>query len=263
MVLPAKAARAVDTAGLVNRYPHGELSGDTRLVWLRTEVLVAFSAIMRIAGIPARTGVVSRTILARPLYGDGLFVVCDFMGQRPSFAMEKEAFPMGSYADYFAPGLHFVTGSSVNRERVLDHETKRHLLRSVLNGVKAEHPFSMVGYVFLPDHWHMLIRLQTSGTLDAWVSTVVRRFNRDYRVLVGMPPGTPVWERRYSHHTVHHEADFANRLDYIHYDPVHHGWVERPEEWFASSYETWVERGVYELGWGWRPPQNILGKNWG
>lgn len=170
---------------------------------------------------------------------------------------------MSSYSDYFTPGLHFVTGASVNRERLLDHEAKRHLLRSVLNEVKRERPFSMQGYVFLPDHWHLLIRPHRGVTLNEVMAHLVRRFNREYCVLVGMPRGTPVWEQRYEHRAVQDEADFAARLDYIHYDPVRHGWAERPEEWLSSSYETWVERGLYELGWGWEEPERILGKRWG
>lgn len=156
-----------------------------------------------------------------------------------------------------------MTSAAVNRERLLDHEAKRHLLRSVLNDVKREHPFSMLGYVFLPEHWHLLIRPHADATLSGLISQLVRRFNRDYCVLVGMPRGTPVWERRYDSHTVQNEADFAARLDYIHYDPVRHGLVARPEEWLSSSYERWVERGVYELGWGWVEPERILGKKWG
>jgi putative transposase len=55
---------------------------------------------------------------------------------------------------------------------------------------------------------------------------------------------------------------FAAVLDYIHYNPVYHGLVARPEEWPHSSYSVWVERKLYKLGWGWQMPQRIKDKHW-
>jgi putative transposase len=39
-------------------------------------------------------------------------------------------------------------------------------------------------------------------------------------------------------------------LDYIHYNPVKHGYVTKPEAWHSSSYLEWIKRGEYVIGWG-------------
>lgn len=170
---------------------------------------------------------------------------------------------MIDYADYFSPDLFFVTSAAINRERILNDEPKRRLLRSVLNQVKQHHPFRTLGWVILPDHWHLLLAVTQGSTLDRVVQSVVRQFNQEYLTLLGMPAGGLVWPARYEHHKVVDAAALAVHLDYVHYDPVRHGWAARPEEWLSSSYEEWIERGAYELGWGWSEPTSIRGRDWG
>jgi putative transposase len=38
-------------------------------------------------------------------------------------------------------------------------------------------------------------------------------------------------------------------MDYIHYNPVKHGWVEAVKEWPYSTFHTLVEKGVYPIDW--------------
>lgn len=46
------------------------------------------------------------------------------------------------------------------------------------------------------------------------------------------------------------EADFERHVEYIHYNPVKHGYVASPLAWPHSSFPRYVETGVYEAGWG-------------
>ena len=179
----------------------------------------------------------------------------------------KSVNPNNPVQMYFTPNLCFVTCEAVNRERVLDSGPKFHLLRSVLNSVKQVHPYQMLGYVFLPNHVHLLIKPEQNTalntTLDQVVQAMIRQFNQDYQTLLGLPGRGYIWRANYQMYKIADVNDFARRLDYIHYNPVQHKLASRPEEWLQSSYETWVERGVYKLGWGWTEPESIKGKRWG
>jgi putative transposase len=39
-------------------------------------------------------------------------------------------------------------------------------------------------------------------------------------------------------------------MDYIHYNPVRHGYVDRVNDWPYSSFAHWVKKGWYEPDWG-------------
>jgi hypothetical protein len=45
------------------------------------------------------------------------------------------------------------------------------------------------------------------------------------------------------------ERDYARHMDYIHYNPVKHGWTQRVRDWPHSSFHRLVERGVYPADW--------------
>lgn len=67
------------------------------------------------------------------------------------------------------------------------------------------------------------------------------------------------WQMRFWDHIIRDEVDLQRHLDYIHYNPVKHGWVAKPEDWPHSSFLAWKERGAYTDGWGWSEPQSVVG----
>jgi len=46
------------------------------------------------------------------------------------------------------------------------------------------------------------------------------------------------------------QADFNNHVDYIHWNPVKHGWVKRVVKWPHSSFHRYVAEGNYPPDWG-------------
>jgi putative transposase len=49
---------------------------------------------------------------------------------------------------------------------------------------------------------------------------------------------------------IQNEEDFERHFDYIHYNPVKHGLVERVIDWPWSSFHRWVRARVYPPDWG-------------
>jgi putative transposase len=45
-----------------------------------------------------------------------------------------------------------------------------------------------------------------------------------------------IWLRRYWEHTLRDEQDFERHVDYIHFNPVKHGLVQRVKAWPHSSF---------------------------
>jgi putative transposase len=59
-----------------------------------------------------------------------------------------------------------------------------------------------------------------------------------------------IWQRRFWEHALRNETDYIRHVDYIHYNPVKHGWVTRVTDWQHSSFHRFVERGIYSSEWG-------------
>ncbi len=152
-------------------------------------------------------------------------------------------------------GTYFFTVTLADRRaRVLtDHVD---LLRSVFRRVQGERPFKIVAMVVLPDHLHAIWALP-AGDADysgRW-RAIKAGFTRDL-VAGGMPlvrkdkGEYDLWQRRFWEHTVRDEADLAAHVEYIHFNPVKHGLVERVKDWPWSSFHQYVRRGWLAEDWG-------------
>ncbi len=58
-----------------------------------------------------------------------------------------------------------------------------------------------------------------------------------------------IWQRRYWEHTIRDDRDYATHMDYVHFNPVKHGYVGHPADWPYSSFHRCVESGIYPIGW--------------
>lgn len=130
-------------------------------------------------------------------------------------------------------------------------------LRAALARVRRTHPFTIDAMVAMPGHLHSMwtLPLGDSDYATRW-SLIKSIFPR------GLPQGEwrsasriargerGVWQRRCREHMVRDGIDFARHADYIHFNPVKHGWAREPRLWPHSSFRRFVERGVYPADWG-------------
>ncbi|MFI3188537.1 MAG: hypothetical protein QX190_03100 [Methylococcales bacterium] len=51
-------------------------------------------------------------------------------------------------------------------------------------------------------------------------------------------------------HVIRYDDDYENHIDYIHYNPVKHGFVSRPVDWAFSSIHRYIKLGILDKHWG-------------
>jgi putative transposase len=162
------------------------------------------------------------------------------------------------YCRYYAPNaIVFITQVVDGRASIFAEPIHVALLRSILHTTQAKKPFHMLGYVFMPDHFHLLIKPSPGVTHSQIMHSLKLNFTLAYKKSCGIVGPLRFWQQRYWDHVVRDERDFQRHLDYIHYNPVKHGYAARPEEWMDSSYVFWRQRGAYPQQWGWRLPETL------
>lgn len=124
------------------------------------------------------------------------------------------------------------------------------------NGVEA------IAWVILPNHYHMLAFLpefeRAASVFQHLHGSTSRKWNlEDQRV------GRKVWYR-YTDRMIRSERHFYATINYIHYNPVKHGWASRADEWVCSSIWAYLEtKGRDWLVDIWRRhPLKDYGKGW-
>ncbi len=168
-----------------------------------------------------------------------------------------------NFRRYYIPGgAVFITQVVQYRESVFQDSQIIGLLRQILHNVKELHPFIMLGYVFLLDHFHMIIQPVGESNFSDIMHSLKFNFTREYKKLLGLAPSESMrfWQKRFWDHVLRDDRDFENHLHYVHYNPVKHGLVRDPRDWKDSSYLEWERRGLYPPLFKWDEPEKT---HWG
>lgn len=134
------------------------------------------------------------------------------------------------------------------------------LLKKAFANAKRFHDFEIFGIVILPEHFHMIIKPKIITNYPKIINLIKSYFSKhidiegikDYQISPSrqMKQEKDIWQRRYIEHTIRDENDLYKHLDYIHFNPVKHGYTNAVKNWKYSTFEKFVKLGYYESNWG-------------
>jgi putative transposase len=157
-------------------------------------------------------------------------------------------------------GTYFFTVVTYDRRPIFSHEIARGILHNAWDNTRQRFPFKTLAICLLPDHLHCIWRLPSDDANYSirW-KEIKGLFTKSYLAQIG--PGeernlsrqtrreAAIWQRRFWEHTIETENDLEHHLDYIHYNPVKHGYVGRVKDWPYSSFHRYVKEGIYAMDW--------------
>ena len=168
-----------------------------------------------------------------------------------------------NFRRYYIPGSAvFITQVIQQRDPVFRDPKNLNLLRQILCNVNELHPFVLLGYVFLFDHFHFIIQPTGKSNFSDIMRSLKMNFTREYKKVLELQNSESLkfWQKRFWDHVIRDDKDLETHVHYIHYNPVKHGYVSDPRAWKDSSYIEWEERGLYPRDFNWDEPKNI---DWG
>lgn len=153
----------------------------------------------------------------------------------------------------------FITQVCADRCDALASDARKWLLLQTLAQVRKELDIALYAYVILDDHFHLLL-----GCADCRFSRLMyslkRRITNQLRRESCIGLQQLIWQQRFYDHIIRNERDWRAHLDYVHFNPVRHGYTLRAVDYPWSSLGKFVRQGFYPARWGIRgTPQTILG----
>jgi putative transposase len=176
---------------------------------------------------------------------------------------------MPFYRRLYVPGsIYFFTVVTYQRRKFLTTEFARNILHQAFRNTQLRYPFEVVAICLLPDHIHCLWQLpENDWNFSIRWASIKGIFSRNY-LLMGGEDGVRsisriahreagIWQRRFWEHCIRDEDDLERHFDYIHYNPVHHGYVDVVEKWPWSTFHRYIEKGHYAITWGLTKPLSL------
>lgn len=150
---------------------------------------------------------------------------------------------------YIPEAIYFVTCVTYRRKNLFASPENISLFWEIARNVKPIHPYRLYAHVLIPDHFHFLIQ-PVKENISKVMQSLKDNFSRQYKKLHEVKVNIRTWQLRFWDHVIRNEDDFKGHFDYIHYNPVKHRIVQRPEDFRQSSYQHWLKKGYYQIGWG-------------
>ncbi|MDR2196055.1 MAG: transposase [Gallionellaceae bacterium] len=164
---------------------------------------------------------------------------------------------MTEYRRAWLPGgTWFFTVVLADRQSSLLVENIEYLRTSYAE-VRQNHPFKTVAMVVLPEHLHVIWTLPPGDT-DYATRWRLLKTGFSHRIPAGeyrrpslvQKAERGIWQRRYWEHLIRDEDDLRRHVDYIHFNPVKHGHVQRAQDWSFSTFGRYVAKGLLPRDWG-------------
>ena len=165
--------------------------------------------------------------------------------------------PAGLKRYYDRGDLHFVTFSCYRRLPFLKTSGARNLFVRELARVRREYGFLLLGYVVMPEHVHLLMGEPRRGTPSTVLQMLKQRVSRKMRKNRRSPPQGQLrlnfpdpgenprsfWQARFYDFNVNTKRKIAEKLEYMHENPISRGLVAHPRDWPWSSWGFYARVG--------------------
>jgi putative transposase len=160
---------------------------------------------------------------------------------------------------YYHPGhLQFITASTYRRAPLFESRRFCRLFVRVLEEVRGEFGFLLLGWVLMPEHFHLLVQPNpadsTSGIVQQLKQRTAFHILKTLRQNSRSPwcsrmlsllrlPATVhdqaqyrVWQCRFYPFNIYTETKRLEELNYMHGNPVQRRLVDSPDQWPWSSF---------------------------
>ena len=145
--------------------------------------------------------------------------------------------------------LHFITFSCYRRLPLLRSVRAKNAFVRILAEVRERYDFSLVGFVVMPEHVHLLIGEPTRGTPSTVIQVLKQRVSRRLR-RTGLAPADQLqfafsqntrplprfWQLRFYDFNVWSLKKRVEKLHYMHMNPLKRKLVAHPKQWPWSSF---------------------------
>lgn len=159
-------------------------------------------------------------------------------------------------------GWFLITASTYEHKPYFNTDQERLWLLGELQKELKDAEIPITGWVILSNHYHLLVECNPLSVISQPLRRVHARTARQLNRRDGMS-GRKVWYV-FSDRQIRNERHYYTTLNYLHYNPTKHDYVEKPLDWLCSSLHWYQEHfGIEWLRDLWHTyPLRNYGKGW-
>jgi len=163
--------------------------------------------------------------------------------KRRAALVERAAhqFPLHSPPHISDPDkFRLITGACFEHTHILDSPTRIAWFEQQLVEHITGQNLSLAAWVVLPNHYHLLVKIPEIKYFSKAQGQLHGRTSRELNREDGLQGKRQVW-CRCSDRVIRSKRHYFTTLNYIHNNPVKHGYVDKWGDWAYSSFHWYLE----------------------
>jgi putative transposase len=141
----------------------------------------------------------------------------------------------------FEPGATcMITAAAYKRQRLFNSDEALKLVSESLFYYAEKYSWKIKAYVIVPNHYHILVVASSPGHNLTKIIQNLNSYTANEINEMDSLSGRRVW-LNYWDTCITHKTSYYARINYIHYNPTKHGYVDDPLKWEFSSLRYFHE----------------------
>ncbi len=164
---------------------------------------------------------------------------------------------------YRKAGWYFITATNFEHAHNIEPAERRTTFEEQLLESMQSIGAGVGGWVILSNHYHILTGVCSLDDISTALKQLHGATSRNWNLEDGLTGQRKVWYK-FRDRYIRNERHYYQALNYIHYNPVKHAYVDSPYDWPWSSISTyydtygrqwlrdqWVANPIDDFGRGW------------
>ena len=148
---------------------------------------------------------------------------------------------------YLDNNIYFITANTLGHRPLFHTDEKLHMLSGRINVSCREVNADLIAWVALPNHYHLLLKVKSGDSLPIIIHGIHGGSSYVLNTMDNVR-GREIWWN-YREYCPKNEKDLWTHFNYIHHNPVKHGYVRNIQEldkYRFSSYRRYLDTWGYE-----------------
>jgi putative transposase len=161
-------------------------------------------------------------------------------------------------------GAYLISAANFEHKAVMISSDRQTEFETLLLNSLQEIADDLIAWVILPNHYHFLASVQSLDHISAALKHLHGTTSRAWNLEDNLTGKRRVWYK-FADTYIRNEAQLHAAFNYVHYNPVKHGYVTDPYEWQWSSLSLYYDdRGGdwFHDHWNSYTPPSDFGKGW-
>lgn len=161
-------------------------------------------------------------------------------------------------------GAYLITAANYEHKAIMKSPQRRTEFEVRLLNSFKEIADDLIAWVVLSNHYHVLAYVQSLDDISPALKQLHGTTSREWNIEDDLTGRRRVWYK-FADTFIRNEAHFHTAFNYIHYNPVKHGYVSDTYEWHWSSLSMYFDdmgRDWLRDHWRMYTPGVDFGKGW-